>query len=219
MYMGGVRRHLVACVLLSVAQLVMADTGGGSQAAACKACHGSDGNSPLLPPLAEQAPKIAGQFPEYITKQLYDYKFGRRKNDQMSLQARNVPDVDMARIAAYFAAQRIKPNRVADKSLYGRGETLYLRGRGRPNQVTACVGCHWKNGAGQRDWPKSFKIAPALLAPAIGGQHARYVVKQLAAFRDGSRTNDVGRIMYSIAVRLDDEDIAALAEYVSALVY
>lgn len=189
------------------------------QAAPCMACHGSDGNSPTLPPLAEQVPKIAGQIPEYIIKQLYDYKSGRRLNGQMSLQARNVADVDIANIAAYFAAQNVKPNVATDKGLFTRGENLFLKGRGRPESVIACVGCHRKNGDGQRDWPKSYKIAPAVLAPAVAGQHARYVVKQLKAFRDGSRSNDVGRVMYNIARHLDDGDIAAVAEYMTTLVY
>ncbi len=188
-------------------------------AVACMGCHGSDGNSPELPSLAEQIPKIAGQMPEYITKQLHDYKSGRRRNGQMSPQAQNVADVDIASIAAFFAAQRVKPNVAHDNIQLSRGENLYLRGRGRPAPVTACVGCHRKNGDGQRDWPKTYKIAPAILAPAIGGQHARYVSMQLKAFRNGSRTNDRGRVMYNVARHLDDSDIAAVSEYIATLVH
>lgn len=190
-------------------------------AVVCMGCHGDDGNSPTLPSLAEQVPKIAGQMPEYITKQLHDYKSGRRRNGQMSPQMQNVADMDIARIAAFFAAQRIKPNidRNKDKSLLARGRNLYLKGRGRPAQVTACVGCHRKNGDGQRDWPKTYKIAPAILAPAIGGQHVRYVVKQLKAFRDGGRTNDRGQVMYNATRHLDDSDIEAVAEYITTLFY
>ncbi len=224
--MGGKAQHLAACALLTVAGLVMADAGvadagnlESGQAAACMACHGADGNSPALPPLAEQWPKLAGQMPEYIIKQLYDYKSGRRRNSQMSPQAQNVADVDVANIAAFFAAQRVKANEAADKRLLAHGEKLFLKGKGRPDPVTACVGCHGKNGVGQRDWVNSYKIAPVVLAPAVGGQHARYLVKQLKAFRDGSRTNDVGRVMRNIARRLDDGDIAAVAEYMSTLVY
>ena len=199
----------------------MADTTSPEAAPAvvCMGCHGDDGNSPMLPSLAEQVPKIAGQMPEYITKQLHDYKSGRRRNGQMSPQAQNVADLDIDRIAAFFAAQRIKPDVARDKNLLVRGENLYLKGRGRPAQVTACVGCHRKNGEGQRNWQKAYKIAPAILAPAIGGQHARYVVKQLKAFRDGSRSNDRGRVMYNVARHLDDSDIAAVAEYIATLVY
>lgn len=214
-------RYLLIGILLTVTGVAMADTSSPETAPAvvCMGCHGDDGNSPTLPSLAEQVPIIAGQMPEYITKQLHDYKSGRRMNGQMSPQARNVADLDIARIAAFFAAQRVKPNVARSKSLLARGENLYLKGRGRPAQVTACVGCHRKNGDGQRDWPKTYKIAPALLAPAIGGQHARYVVKQLKAFRDGSRTNDRGRVMYNATRHLDDSDIEAVAEYITTLVY
>jgi cytochrome c553 len=219
--MGKKARYLVTGLLLIAAGQVMADGNApeAGQTALCMACHGSDGNSPEFPPLAEQVPKIAGQIPEYIVKQLYDFKSGRRSNGQMSLQVRNVADVDIANIAAFFAAQRVKPNVATNKSLLARGENLFLRGRGRPEPVAACVGCHRKNGDGQRDWPKNYTIAPAVLAPAIGGQHARYVVKQLKAFRDGSRSNDAGRVMYNIARHLDDGDIEAVAEYMTTLVY
>lgn len=216
-------RHLLAGILLTVAGVAMADTPSPeiTPTVVCAGCHGDDGNSPTLPSLAEQVPKIAGQIPEYITKQLQDFKAGRRRNGQMSPQAQNVADLDIARVAAFFAAQHIKPNVVRDKnkSLLAHGKNLYLKGRGRPAQVTACIGCHRKNGEGQRDWQKTYKIAPVILAPAIGGQHARYLVKQLKAFRDGSRTNDRGQVMYNVARHLDDSDIAAVAEYIATLVY
>lgn len=219
--MGKKVRYLVAGMLLTLAVQAMADSAnpGVGRAAVCVACHGSDGNSPVLPPLAEQAPKIAGQTPEYLIKQLYDYKSGRRRNGQMSLQAKNIADVDIANIAAFFATQRVASNAATDKRLFARGENLFLKGRGRPYPVIACVGCHGKNGEGKRGWASSYKIAPPVLAPAVGGQHVRYLVNQIKAFRDGSRTNDIGRVMYNAALHLDDSDIDAVAEYMAALAY
>lgn len=219
--MGKIAQYLFVCALLAVTGPVMADSGSTEQgqAAACTACHGPDGNSPALPPQAEQWPKIAGLAPEYIIKQLYDYKSGRRRNGQMSPQAQNIADVDVANIAAFFAAQRVSANPAFDKNLLARGEKLYLKGRNKPSLVIACAGCHGKKGAGQRNRADKPKIAPAMLAPAIGGQHARYVVKQLKAFQEGIRTNDVGRVMYNSVLHLDDEDIVAVAEYVATLVY
>ncbi|MEK7737562.1 MAG: c-type cytochrome, partial [Pseudomonadota bacterium] len=102
-------------------------------------------------------------------------------------------------------------------SLLAQGEKLFLKGKGRPDAVAACVGCHGINGVGQRTWANSYKSTPTVLTPAIGGQHSRYTVKQLQTFRDGSRANDVGSVMHNIAMRLDDKDIAAVAEYVSTL--
>ncbi len=205
---------------LSVSQLVSAAGNselGQQKAAACIGCHGPDGNSPTLPSSAEQWPKLAGQMPEYIAKQITDFKAGKRKNGQMSPQAQNVVEMDIADIAAFFAKQQVKAGEAADKSLLAQGEKLFLKGKGRPDAVAACVGCHGINGVGQRTWANSYKSTPTVLTPAIGGQHSRYTVKQLQTFRDGSRANDVGSVMHNIAMRLDDKDIAAVAEYVSTL--
>jgi cytochrome c553 len=191
---------------------------GQQKAAACMACHGPDGNSPALPPPTEQWPKLAGQMPEYITKQLHDFKAGKRANAQMSPMAQTVVEADIPDLAAFFAKQQVKPSEATDKTLLAQGEKLFLKGKGRPSFVAACVGCHGVNGTGQRNWSDSYKIAPAVLAPAIGGQHASYITKQLKAFRDSSRANDVGKVMHNVGMNLDDKEIMAVAEYVSTLV-
>jgi cytochrome c553 len=190
---------------------------GQQKAAVCMACHGPDGNSPALPAPAEPWPKLAGQVPEYIVKQLHDFKAGRRSNEQMSPQAQTLADADAADIAAYFSGQRVNRQEAAQKELLARGEQLFLKGKGRPQVVAACVGCHGLNGVGNRDWKKLMAKPPAVLAPAIGGQHANYLVKQLKAYRDGSRSNDQGRVMADIAARLDEAEMLAVAEYVSTL--
>jgi cytochrome c553 len=222
---GTIMRGIIACAFLlaslGLSQFVFAAGNpelGQQKAAACMACHGPDGNSPALPPPTEQWPKLAGQMPEYIAKQLHDFKAGKRTNAQMSPMAQTVVDADIADLAAFFAKQQVKPSEAADKSLLAAGERLFLKGKGRPDVVAACVGCHGINGVGQSGWAESYKIAPSVLAPAIGGQHASYVAKQLKAFRDGSRGNDVGMVMHNLAMRLDDKDIAAVSEYVATLV-
>jgi cytochrome c553 len=192
---------------------------GQQKAAACMACHGPDGNSPALPPPTEQWPKLAGQMPEYITKQLHDFKAGKRANAQMSPMAQTVVEADIPDLAAFFSKQQVKPSEATDKSLLAQGEKLFLKGKSaRADFVAACVGCHGVNGVGRTDWNQSYKIAPTVLAPAIGGQHASYVTKQLKAFRDSSRKNDVGGVMHNVGLHLDDKEIAAVAEYVSTLV-
>jgi cytochrome c553 len=184
---------------------------GQQKAAACTACHGPDGNS-----LADMWPKLAGQLPDYIVKQLKDFKAGKRTDEQMSPQVANLAEADMPDIAAYFATQKIKPGE-GDKNLRAKGEQIYLKGKGRPAPVTACVGCHGPAGAGNRDWDKTWSKVPAVLAPGIGGQHAAYVDKQLKAYRSGARGNDPAKVMRDIAARLDDGEIAALAAYVATL--
>ena len=215
------RRTLVV-LAAALASLHASATGnpelGRQKAAACMACHGPDGNSMALPPPADPWPKLAGQVPEYIIKQLHDFKAGRRNNVQMSPQAQAVAETDIADIAAFFASQKVRPAEATRKDLLATGEAMFLKGKGRPQVVAACVGCHGLNGVGNRDWAKLMVKEPVILAPAVGGQHASYVVKQLLAFRDAMRNNDNGKVMRDIAGRLDDNEIAAVAEYLSTLV-
>ena len=190
---------------------------GQQKAAACIGCHGADGNSMALPPPSDPWPKLAGQLPEYITKQLQDFKAGRRSNVQMSPQAQAVSEADIPDIAAYFAQQKVKPNDEGNKELLAAGEKLFYKGKGRPEVVAACVGCHGLGGIGNRDWKKLMANPPAILAPAIGSQHASYLVKQLKAYKDGSRSNDAAHVMRNITARLSDQDIEAVAVFVASL--
>jgi cytochrome c553 len=184
---------------------------GKAKAGACMACHGPDGNSP-----ADTWPKLAGQMPEYITKQLQDFRAGLRSNEQMSPMAKPLSDPDIADLAAYFSSQQVKLGE-GKPELLAQGQSIFLKGKGRPGVVAACTGCHGATGAGNHDWKAYYSKTPSVLAPAIGSQQQAYVVKQLKAYRDGTRANDVGHVMRNIAVRLDDNDIAAVAEYVATL--
>jgi len=73
--------------------------------------------------------------------------------------------------------------------------------------ITACAACHGPNGNGN----------PAAKFPALGAQHAAYTIKQLQMFRDGSRANDPNQMMRDIATRLSEQEIEALAMYLSTL--
>lgn len=212
------RRRLSGRVLTLLGILISPGIGaignpdiGQGKVAVCVACHGPDGNS-----LADMWPKLAGQSPDYIIKQLKDFKAARRADEQMSPQVANLAENDMPDIAAYFASQTIKSGE-ADKAWRAKGEQLYLKGKGRPVPATACVGCHGPAGAGNRDWNKTWSQIPVVLAPAIGGQHAAYLEKQLKAYRAGTRSNDPARVMRDIARGLSDEEIKALSSYVAGL--
>lgn len=185
---------------------------GQQKAAACMACHAPDGNSPV-----DMFPKLAGQVPEYLDKQLHDFKAGRRTNEMMSPQAQQVAEADIADISAYFAKQVVKPGASTKPDLLAAGQKIFEKGKGRPNVVAACIGCHGLTGGGNRDWSKMMAKPPAVLAPAIGGQHAGYLVAQLKAYKEGKRANDNASVMRNITARLDDKDIEAVAEYVSTL--
>ncbi|HQU14627.1 MAG: cytochrome c4 [Chromatiales bacterium 21-64-14] len=173
---------------------------GDAKAAVCRACHGPDGNS-----LNPQWPNLAGQSAPYIVKQLQDFKAGRRTNPLMSPQAAKLSEQDMEDLAAYFSSQKEKIGS-ADPKLVTAGERLY-RGGDAATGVPACMACHGPTGAGN----------PAARYPALHGQHADYVMSQLEAFKDGSRTNDPNKMMREIAGRLTKEQMRAVASYINGL--
>ncbi|HEX7954750.1 MAG TPA: c-type cytochrome [Burkholderiales bacterium] len=166
----------------------------------CAACHGFDGNS-FLP----ANPSLAGQHEEYLYKQLAEFKSGARNNAVMAGMVATLSEDDMRNVAAYYASQAPRQMSAADKDLVAQGRRLY-RGGNSANGVAACAGCHSPNGAGI---PAQF--------PRLASQHAEYVAAQLKAFRAGQRANDPNQMMRATAVKLTDQDIAALAEYISGL--
>jgi len=166
----------------------------------CAACHGIDGNSPL-----PANPSLAGQHPEYLLKQLTEFKSGTRSNPVMAGMVANLTPDDMRNLAAYYASQIPKQMGAKDKELVAQGRQLY-RGGNPSNGTAACAGCHSPDGAG----------IPAQY-PRLASQHADYVAAQLKAFRAGDRANDPNQMMRATAVKLTDKEIAALAEYISGL--
>lgn len=202
---------LAACCALPAGAAGNAEA-GKAKAAACMACHGPDGNS-----LADMWPKIAGQLPEYLRKQLHDFKAGRRQNEQMSPMAQPLSDQDIEDLAAFFASQKPSAAQPTRKELLAAGERLYLKGKGRPDVVPACVGCHGLNGSGKRDWSQTMTVVPTTLAPALAGQHPAYVAGQLEAYKKRSRRNDEAQVMRDVAGRMTREEMLAVAEYVATL--
>ncbi len=113
----------------------------------CAACHAADGNSPTA-----ANPKIAGQFPEYLAKQLMNFKGQggkkpERDNAIMAGMVANLSPDDMKNLSAYFAGQKLKPASAKDKKLAADGQKLY-RGGNVATGVAACAGCHGPDGAG-----------------------------------------------------------------------
>jgi cytochrome c553 len=171
----------------------------------CAACHGADGNS-----VAPANPKIAGQIPEYLQKQLLDFKSQEgkkpvRESAIMNGMVANLSDADMKGLAAYYAGQSQKPAAAADKDLAALGQKLW-RGGDSLHGIPACAGCHGPAGAGI---PAPF--------PRVSGQFAVYVAAQLTAFREGKRTNDRNGVMRGVAAHMNDGQIRAVAEYAAGL--
>ncbi len=192
---------VVAAASLTAVSAYAGDAAAGkSKSAVCAACHMTDGNSvnPLWP-------KLAGQHEGYIVKQLKEFKSTSRKDPIMMGQVAALTEEDMDNLAAYFSGQALKDG-VADPALVEAGKLLYTTGNAK-NGVAACSSCHAPNGSGN----------PAANFPSIAGQHTVYAEKQLKAFRDGSRANDVNTMMQDVAGNLSDEDIKAVASYIQGL--
>ncbi|MDP2677233.1 MAG: c-type cytochrome [Rhodoferax sp.] len=172
--------------------------GETSFAGVCAACHAPDGNS-LIP----VNPKLAQQHPEYLIKQLSEFKAGKRENAIMNGMAAALSDEDMKNIAYWLATKKATPGAAKEKDLVLLGEKIY-RGGIPDRQIPACAGCHSPNGAG----------IPAQY-PRLSGQHADYAVVQLTGFRDGIRNNSLQ--MTQIAAKLNDREIKAVADYIAGL--
>ena len=172
--------------------------GEASFAAVCAACHGADGNSGT-----PANPKLSQQHPEYLVKQLAEYKSGKRKNAIMQGMAAALSEDDMKNIAFWVSAKKAKPGFAKEKDLVALGEKIY-RGGVADRQIPACAGCHSPSGAG----------IPAQY-PRLSGQHAEYTATQLTSFREGVRQNSLQ--MNQVAAKLNDREIRALADYVAGL--
>lgn len=173
---------------------------GKTKAATCAACHGADGNS-----VNPEWPKLAGQHPDYIVKQLTNFKDGARVNPTMAPMAKPLSDQDMADLAAYFSSQPRKLGE-ADQTKVTLGEQVY-KGGNNATGVAACAACHGPTGAGN----------PAANFPSLNGQQNTYIKNQLYAFRKGERANDAGKMMRGVAARMSDAEIDSVAEYITGL--
>ena len=164
----------------------------------CVACHTNDGSrgSPANPILQ-------GQHPEYLAKQLAEFKAGKRENAIMKGFASTLSEDDMKNVAAYYASKQAKPGFAKNKELVALGEKIY-RGGIADRSIPACSGCHSPSGAGM---PSQY--------PRLAGQHADYTEAQLTAFRGGVRKNNLQ--MTGVAAKLNDREIKAVSDYIAGL--
>ncbi|MBK6350692.1 MAG: c-type cytochrome [Steroidobacteraceae bacterium] len=174
---------------------------GQAKSATCMACHGMDGNS-----ANPEWPSLAGQHPSYILKQLKQFKAGERQNALMSPMAMILADQDMEDLAAYFASQTPRPTAETEPSKLQRGQGIYRAGIASKG-VPSCAGCHGPSGRG----------IPGAAFPMIGGQHAVYAAIQLRSYKSGARATDPNSMMRTIASRLNDDEIDAVASYLQGM--
>ncbi|MGK5041366.1 c-type cytochrome [Janthinobacterium sp. GB1R12] len=168
---------------------------------ACVSCHGAAGNSTI-----SVNPKLAGQHESYIYKQLVDFTTPERNQPVMTTYAKMLSDADKKNIAAYLGTQVSKPGAAKNKDTIDLGKKIY-RGGIASKQVSACASCHGATGNGI---PVQY--------PRIAGQHQDYTVAQLTMFRStkaDARKNSAQ--MHTIAARMSDDEIAAVADYIAGL--
>jgi cytochrome c553 len=200
---------LMVVALTGISGTAAAVTGdvesGKAQSAACGACHGQDGATPLDPTY----PVLAGQNALYLKRQLQMIQSNTRNIPLMAGQLNGKSEQDLADIAAYYASLPAKVGQAqGDDESIALAERIY-KGGIIEKGVAACVACHGPSGKGNA--PAGF--------PAIGGQPPGYSIKQLTDYREGRRATDEvhGGMMRGVAGRLTDTEIAALADYLQGL--
>lgn len=206
---GGFMKRILSVATAACLWLVLvtpAHAAGGNVAAGqtkagiCAGCHGADGNGGADP----QWPRLAGQDPDYIAKQLADFKSGARKDPIMSGMAAPLSATDMKNLGAYYASLKGKPGAAHDAQLAKQGQKIFRGGNAKMG-VSACMSCHGPSGHG---------IPPRF--PKVSGQNTAYTQKQLLAFKVGTRAND-GETMTRTAFRMSEQEIKAVSEYMAGL--
>ncbi len=181
-----------------VAAAVEPAKGEAISTSVCAACHTNDGSRGIA-----ANPILQGQHPEYLVKQLTEFKAGLRENAIMRGMASALSEADMKNVAAFYAGKQAKPGFAKNRDLATLGEKIY-RGGIAERSIPACSGCHGPGGAGI---PSQY--------PRLAGQHSDYVEAQLTAFRSGLRHNNPA--MTGVAAKLNDREIKALSDYVAGL--
>lgn len=148
-------------------------------------------------------PRLAGLDAEYLSRQLHDFKSGKRSNASMNPFAAMLSEQQIADVTTYYSGLQIPAagggTDDATEALLMRGKQLATAGDW-DNYIVSCNSCHGTGGTGVGS---QF--------PGIASQHAGYIQSQLHAWKNGERSNDPQHLMGTIAERLSDEDIQAVA--------
>ncbi|MBK7051047.1 MAG: cytochrome c4 [Rhodoferax sp.] len=164
----------------------------------CSTCHGAQGQStsPIFP-------SLAGQNPEYLVKQLKDFRSKKRVSESMAPQVADLTDDNIAALAAFFSSRPAKVNRVTDPDLLPVGRYIFTKGNSWSG-VPACINCHGEKAYGTATLPR------------LAGQNSRYLLGQLKDFNQRTRTND-NEAMHLVASRLSEMETKAVADYLSQM--
>ncbi|MDK9703617.1 MAG: cytochrome c4 [Sulfuritalea sp.] len=191
-------------VMLSAQVLAAPPAAAGSPriaeiiASRCALCHGPEGES-----ASAVYPRLAAQHPDYISKQLKDFRDGRRKSETMAEMARGLQDEEIAGLAAFFASRKAASRQPGDADFAAVGKFIFQRGNSYSG-VPACASCHGANGHGTHQLPR------------LAGQHPAYLEIQLKEFSKRERTND-NAVMHTVAAKLTELETRAVAIYIGGL--
>ena len=165
----------------------------------CGTCHGPSGNS-----TQPKFPRLAGQEANYLATQLKGFRAQTRGDPDaigyMWGMASQLDDATIDALAAYYAAQKPETSGGGDSAVIARGREIYEHGLAAQG-VPACSTCHGPDAHGLQDFPR------------LAGQHAQYVLKQLASFQSSMRNVAV---MHGVAQNLHLGDMQAVAAYLEA---
>lgn len=206
------RAALGLCLLASAtafsaaAQTVPDPAKGQTDAALCAACHQADGSGMNIPN-ADSWPRLAGLDADYMAQQLQDFKSGKRQNVSMQPFAQMLDEQQMINISAWFASLPA-PALTTNADSYSaeqlaRGEQLAIIGDW-DNYIVPCSSCHGPDNLGA-----------GTVFPAIAGQHFGYIRDQLQNWQQEQRDNDPQQLMAAIAKRMTNDDIQAVAAWLS----
>lgn len=195
----SVIRYLPFLILFSVTSVSADSTEVAEKIVAekCHLCHGlnGEGSNAIYP-------RLAGQHPEYIAKQLADFKSGKRTGT-MNEMAADLTEEQMVALGDYFSGKPTLSHKVRDKEFAAVGQFIFQRGN-KFSGVPACASCHGKDGSGTEQLPR------------LAGQHKRYLITQLEEFNKRERSND-NAIMHSIASKLTELEIEAVSRYITGM--
>ncbi|CAB3976276.1 c-type cytochrome [Candidatus Azoamicus ciliaticola] len=179
------------------------DSATSSKLSRCITCHTMSGNS-----IVPIWPKIAEQHFDYVIKQLMEFKKGKdgnRFDPNMFAMLQGISENELVELAEHFSKQPLEKSKGIPNSVrFELGKKIYFYGDSS-NKVTGCVGCHGIDGNGN-------KLAKF---PILKWQHKDYLVTQMKKFRSGERSNDFNGIMRDISSCMTDDQMVAVAEYIS----
>lgn len=164
----------------------------------CALCHGAEGES-----ASAVFPRLAAQHPEYLQKQLKDFRDGRRKSDTMVDMSKDLTDDDVVILSKHFSSKKAGSRQPGDVDLAAVGRYIYMKGN-KYSGVPSCASCHGSNGYGTAQLPR------------LAGQHPNYLELQLKEFNKRERTND-NSIMHSVASKLSELETYAVSVYLGTL--